>query len=406
VRSDTLQRHELIHQKDPGVSKLKGARACKECAGSKVRCNGTMPCERCSSKNVDCIYPSAASPAQTLDSPSSAMSDYASTPGTSENISSSVLESTAFPRQLEQSLPYVGHATPYSEIPNTNSPEAWSYNSHSGAVSQHPLLLAGSFPVYAQSILSTTAPQSALSPFGGSYAGTETSFEIPQSSPFPRDRHASLDQLSRRPRLVPNMRSKTVIVDHNSPGSQLTLASLREEPSLNSSDIRGSFHRSFAPATSYLSRRRRFNFPLSGEIIPTLQDNNYASFNMLSEQTYSSISRSFTAVCTGLTAYQPAYGSSCFPSLKTLNALVKLYLERFHPVLPILHHPTLDLNGSHWILSLAVATIGSHMSDFEQAEEYSLCFDEFLRRAISALVSCSSLQSWRRAILTFLRILI
>jgi hypothetical protein len=365
-----------------------------------------MPCERCSSKNVDCIYPSAASPAQTLDSPSSAMSDYASTPGTSENISSSVLESTAFPRQLEQSLPYVGHATPYSEIPNTNSPEAWSYNSHSGAVSQHPLLLAGSFPVYAQSILSTTAPQSALSPFGGSYAGTETSFEIPQSSPFPRDRHASLDQLSRRPRLVPNMRSKTVIVDHNSPGSQLTLASLREEPSLNSSDIRGSFHRSFAPATSYLSRRRRFNFPLSGEIIPTFQDNNYASFNMLSEQTYSSISRSFTAVCTGLTAYQPAYGSSCFPSLKTLNALVKLYLERFHPVLPILHHPTLDLNGSHWILSLAVATIGSHMSDFEQAEEYSLCFDEFLRRAISALVSCSSLQSWRRAILTFLRILI
>ncbi|KAG9680306.1 ATP-dependent DNA helicase, partial [Aureobasidium melanogenum] len=34
---------------------------------------------------------------------------------------------------------------------------------------------------------------------------------------------------------------------------------------------------------------------------------------------------------------------------------------------------------------LAVVTIGSHMSDFEQSEEYALCFDEFLRRAISAL---------------------
>jgi hypothetical protein len=295
---------------------------------------------------------------------------------------------------------------PYSETPITNATEAWGYDSHPGIVSQPLLLLSGSFPEYAQSILTTTVPQSALSPFGGSYAGTEASFEIPQSSPFPRDRHASLDQLSRRPRLVPGMRSKTVVVNCESPGSQLTLASLREEPVLNSPDIRGSFHRSFAPATSYLSRRRRFNFPLSGEIIPTFQDNSYVSFDMISEQTYSSIQRCFAAVCTGLTAYQPPYGSSYFPSLKTLNALVKLYLERFHPVLPILHHPTLDLNGSHWILSLAVATIGSHMSDFEQAEEYSLCFDEFLRRAISALVSCLFLKSWRRVILIFPRILI
>ncbi|KAG9729297.1 ATP-dependent DNA helicase, partial [Aureobasidium melanogenum] len=68
-----------------------------------------------------------------------------------------------------------------------------------------------------------------------------------------------------------------------------------------------------------------------------------------------------------------------------LNALVKVYLDRFHPVMPILHYPTLDLNGTHWILGLAIVTIGSHMSDFEQSEEYALCFDEFLRRAISAL---------------------
>jgi hypothetical protein len=352
-----------------------------------------MPCERCSSKNVDCLYPSAASPSQALDSPSSAMSDYASTPGTSENISSSVLESTAFPRQLEQSLPYIGHAVPYTEQPIATVTDTWSYDSHSGMVSQPPLLIPGSFPTYAQSLLphTTTAPQAALSPFEGSYSGTEASFEIPQSSPFPRDRHASLDQLSRRPRLVPNLRSKTVILDSDSPGSPLTLANLREELIPNHTDIRGSFHRSFTPATTYLSRRRRFNFPLSGDIIPTFQDNSYVSFNMLSEQTYSSIKRSFTTVCTGLTAYQPPYGSSCFPSLKTLNALVKLYLDSFHPVMPILHHPTLDLNGSHWILSLAVLTIGSHMSDFEQSEEHSLCFDEFLRRAISALVSCLSL---------------
>ncbi|CAD0109139.1 unnamed protein product, partial [Aureobasidium uvarum] len=384
---DTLQRHELIHQKDPGVSKLKGARACKECANSKVRCNGTMPCERCSMKVVDCVYPSAASPAQALDSPSSAVSDYASTPGTSENVQSSALESVTFPRQLEQSLPYIGHSVPFPEQHITNATEPWGYSSHQEIASQPPLSIPGSLPTYAQGLLShdNHTQQAALSPFEGSYAGTEGSFEIPYSSPFLRDRHASLDQLSRRPRLTPNLRSKTAILDSGGSSSRFTFASHQEEPPFDRSDIRGSFHRSFTPATSYLSRRRRLNFPLSGDVLPTFQDDSYTSFNMLSEQTYSSIHRSFMAVCTGLTAYQPPYGSSCFPSRNTLNALVKLYLDLFHPVMPILHHPTLDLNGSHWILSLAVVTIGSHMSDFEQSEEYAVCFDEFLRRAISAL---------------------
>lgn len=317
-----------------------------------------------------------------MDSPSSAISDYASTPGTSDNIPSSVLESTAFPRQLEQSLPYISQAVPYPEQPSTNVAETWNFDSRSGIASQPLLDMSESFSAYAQNLL----PQSTLSPFGGSYSGTEASFEIPHSSPFTRDRHASLDQLSTRPRLAPNMRAKTFLLDPTSPNSQLTLGSLREEPAFNRSDIRGSFHRSFTPATTYLSRRRRLGFPLSGEVLPAFQDDSYVTFNMLSEQTYFSIQRSFINVCTGLTAYQPSYGSSHFPSLKTLNALVKLYLERFHPVLPILHHPTMDLAGCHWILSLAVVTIGSHMSDFEQSEEYSLCFDEFLRRAISALV--------------------
>lgn len=347
-----------------------------------------MPCERCSSKNVDCVYPSAASPAQALDSPSSAVSDYSSTPGASEVVASSVLESAAFPQQLGQSLPNLGHTNPYPEQHTTNLAESWSYHPHVGMSSQAAGFIPSSLPAYAQDMLphDPGAQQVALSPFEGSYSGTEASFDIPYGSPFPRDRHASLDQLSRRPRLVPSSRSKTAILDSDSPRSQLTFASHQEEPTESQSNFRGSFHRSFTPATSYLSRRRRFNFPLSGDVLPTFQDDSYTSFDMLSDQTYSNIHRSFTTVCTGLTAYQPPYGSSCFPSRKTLNALVKVYLDRFHPVMPILHHPTLDLNRSHWVLSLAVVTIGSHMADFEQSGEYALCFDEFLRRAISALV--------------------
>ncbi|KAG9680305.1 hypothetical protein KCU87_g34, partial [Aureobasidium melanogenum] len=218
-RLDTLQRHELIHQKDPGVSKLKGARACKECASSKVRCNGTMPCEKCSSKNVDCVYPNAASPAQALDSPSSAVSDYASTPGASENVLSSVLESAAFPRQLGQSLPYIGHTNTDPEQHTTGVAESWNYNLHPEMASQTTRLVTGSLPAFAQDLLlhDAGAQQVALSPFQGSYSGTEGSFDIPYGSPFPRDRHASLDQVSRRPRLMPSLRSRTAILDSDSP---------------------------------------------------------------------------------------------------------------------------------------------------------------------------------------------
>lgn len=366
-----------------------------------------MPCERCSSKNVDCVYPSAASPAQALDSPSSAVSDYASTPGASEVVASSVLESAAFPRQLGQSLPNIGHTNQYPEQHTTNIAGSWNYHPHPDMSSQAAGFIPGALSAYAQDLLShdAAAQSAALSPFEGSYSGTEASFDIPYGSPFPRDRHASLDQLSRRPRLVPSSRSKTATLDSDSHRSQLTFASHPKEPSYVQATLRGTFHRSFTPATSYLSRRRRFNFPLSGDVLPTFQDDSYTSFNMLSEQTYSAVYRSFTTVCTGLTAYQPPYGSSCFPSRKTLNALVKLYLDRFHPVMPILHQPTLNLNGSHWILSLAVVTIGSHMSDFEQSEEYALCFDEFLRRAISALVRSVSLICQRLTVLIPCRIL-
>ncbi|KAI5276377.1 hypothetical protein E4T47_00567 [Aureobasidium subglaciale] len=384
-RLDTLQRHELIHQKDPGVSKLKGARACKECASSKVRCNGTLPCERCNSKSTDCVYPSASSPSQVQDSPS-AHSDFGSTPGASDNASSSVLESAAFPRQLEQSLPHIVQGGHFTEQNVGTLADTWGFSTHSEMAPQATQHVEGSLPTYIHSISlqEARAQQPAMSPFEGSYSGTEASFDIPYTSPFPRDRHASLDQLTRRPRLTPNLRSKTAIMGSNSPSSNLVLVSHQEE-FIDRSELRGSFHRSFTPTTSYLSRRRRFNFPLSGDVLPAFQDDDYARFNMLSEQTYTAIYKSFTTVCTGLTAYQPPYGSSCFPSRKTLNAFVKLYLERFHPVMPILHHPTLNLDTSHWILSLAIVTIGSHMSTFEQTEDYCLCFDELLRRSISAL---------------------
>lgn len=348
-----------------------------------------MPCERCGSKNTDCVYPSAASPAQALDSPSSVVSDVVSTPGAaSDTASSSLLESASLTRQLEQSLPHVNYAAPYPEH-SFGLSDAWQYPINTESATQSSNLVQAAYPSFVPAITSHDAniQQQAFSPFDGSYSGTEASFDLRYSSPVPRDRHASLDQLSRRPRLVPSLRSKTAILDSDSPRLRSMTVNSQVTTPYAQSDLGGTFSRSFAPSTTYLNRRPRFNFPLSGKILPTFQSDAYQEFDILSEQSYFAIHRSFLAICTGLTAFQPPYGSTNFPSRQTLNAFIKLYLERFHPLMPIVHYPTLNLDESHWILSLAIIAIGSHMADYEQSEEYCLCLDELLRRSIAALVS-------------------
>jgi hypothetical protein len=62
-------------------------------------------------------------------------------------------------------------------------------------------------------------------------------------------------------------------------------------------------------------------------------------------------------------------------------------MENFQPILPFLHQPTLDLSTTHWLLILALASIGSHYMESEDNELFVVAMHEFTRRAIQAFVS-------------------
>ncbi|KAF5268201.1 hypothetical protein FOXYS1_909 [Fusarium oxysporum] len=53
---------------------------------------------------------------------------------------------------------------------------------------------------------------------------------------------------------------------------------------------------------------------------------------------------------------------SILPPLKTLNAYIQLYFEKFHDTLPIIHRPTFDPSSAPCLLVLAIANIGRRFS--------------------------------------------
>lgn len=76
------------------------------------------------------------------------------------------------------------------------------------------------------------------------------------------------------------------------------------------------------------------------------------------------------------------------PPLNVLNAFIQLYWEYFHPLLPFLHKPTFDptADSTHWILVLAVASVGARYSRVEGAVACGIALQELLRRSIQLTV--------------------
>ncbi|WAO93261.1 Hypothetical protein NCS54_01080100 [Fusarium falciforme] len=56
-RLDVLQRHISSHEQSASDLAGASARACRECAISRVRCSKGSPCRRCHAKNLECTYP-------------------------------------------------------------------------------------------------------------------------------------------------------------------------------------------------------------------------------------------------------------------------------------------------------------------------------------------------------------
>lgn len=85
----------------------------------------------------------------------------------------------------------------------------------------------------------------------------------------------------------------------------------------------------------------------------------------------------------------PSQGSESLPDRYSMNSFLRLYLEKFHELLPIIHKPTFDPNSAPILLVLAMACIGSHYSDIPEAAKFAKEVVDVLGGVISQMVGLS-----------------
>jgi hypothetical protein len=132
----------------------------------------------------------------------------------------------------------------------------------------------------------------------------------------------------------------------------------------------------------------QLSFPVLEEAPNQLPSSSTTDVNQVPQDTYYEIVRMFTRTCIASTHYSN-FHSRNFPSLQMFSQFVRLYTDNFQSILPFIHPPTFNVSATHWLLILALAAVGSHYIDIQDAEILVVGMHELLHRAIETVVSSS-----------------
>ncbi|KAL4919724.1 fungal-specific transcription factor domain-containing protein [Aspergillus aurantiobrunneus] len=102
----------------------------------------------------------------------------------------------------------------------------------------------------------------------------------------------------------------------------------------------------------------------------------------LDSATYDQIHDAFSRLCCTENFLYPKFETDRFPDTQALSTFLHHYFHFCHPLYPLLHTPTFNPNRCHWIVTLALAAIGSHSASFCEQNGTATAFHEFLRRAL------------------------
>jgi hypothetical protein len=116
----------------------------------------------------------------------------------------------------------------------------------------------------------------------------------------------------------------------------------------------------------------------------------------LGQQTYSVMCVHF-ATLNADNGFHQAFTDKPFPTYEVTAAFVQAYFEHFQPLFPIIHQPNFNPRETPWILTLAVAVIGSRYSVLG-VDSSVLHLHEFLRRSINLWVSLNLLHNLHHTI--------
>ncbi|PYH44603.1 putative C2H2 transcription factor [Aspergillus saccharolyticus JOP 1030-1] len=125
---------------------------------------------------------------------------------------------------------------------------------------------------------------------------------------------------------------------------------------------------------------RRFLFPNIEDT--TMHDIPIGTSLLIGPSTYEKIHKAFVQLCCTESVLFSPFESEYFPSANVLSDFVRLYFHHFQPVYPMFHLPLFDANTCHWVVTLALAAIGSHYARLHESDECVSAFHELLRRVI------------------------
>ena len=118
---------------------------------------------------------------------------------------------------------------------------------------------------------------------------------------------------------------------------------------------------------------------------PLLDSTTIAEHNQypINEANYRLLQDAFTKYCLDGAPLFPPYDASHFISPIHFSFFIRLYFHGFQDIWPILHALTFDAADAHWLLVLAIATIGCH---YYPDAECVTPMVEFLRRSVQVEV--------------------
>jgi len=151
------------------------------------------------------------------------------------------------------------------------------------------------------------------------------------------------------------------------------------------------YRHSDAHANAFLHEIRdanpEFSFPDLGEY-PDEQNTSLSTIDSIPAGVYSEILRMYNLTCINSSHYSHFQGGT-FPSHQMLNRLVRLFGSNFRAILPFIHPSSFDISSTHWLLTLALATIGSHYVE-DGGGQLVIAMHEFLRRTMQTVVRAPS----------------
>lgn len=342
------------------------AQACLKCAKSKQRCDGQLPCSRCTTKQLECSYPpsknrrASQKTQRSVASHNRGLQDETTCTGLGDQP-----EST---QQLENSTE--PDSTSLSYWPPSGFESITGLSSHLSFAPDPDI--GSAFEVYGDFECPGSSDLGAF----WSLQSFLSLGEMPSlSSP-------STTQSSQPQTAIPQLAAAT----QNTP---LPATSELEMDRLESETPTPSFTQ--ALRSSYSSNERSSDGSVSAIIDCIDQDSDawraedYCHVPRLTDDVYQEMRKHFARYNRD-DEYWSTFTSSDFPPITHINTFIQVYFEEFHSLLPFLHKGSFAPAKDQWILSLGVAAIGSMFSRTTNSRMTSFNLLELLRRAIHVQV--------------------